>query len=160
MSRQDHHEKLASLIDHLHVAMLTTVEDDGELRSRPMGSQGVGDDGGLVFYTHRSSPKVVEASSHPVNISFADPAKSTYVSISGHARVSTDRAEIERYWKPQLKAWFDGGVDDPDIALLHVTIARAEYWDAPSGPLIAIAEFARAATGVTPVPTGDHAKIG
>ena len=155
----DSNEKLASLINGIHVAMLTTVDEAGEFRSRPMGSQGLGEDGRLTFFTSLDSAVVDEATSAPVNVAFADIGKNAYVSVSGHAVLSTDRATIKKLWKPEFKAWFDGGEDDPNIALLHVTIGSAEYWKTPGGPLTKLAEFAKAATGNTSGSLGEHAKI-
>jgi general stress protein 26 len=162
MNRYDSHdsrEKLASLIDGIHVAMLTTVDANGELRSRPMDNRGLDDDGDLTFFTHRDATLVGEATHAPVNVSFADAGKSAYVSISGRALLDMNRAAIEKLWKPELKAWFAGGIDDPTIALLRVTIDSAEYWKTPGGPLTKLAEFAKAATGNAPGALGEHAKL-
>jgi general stress protein 26 len=151
-------EKLGSLIDGIHIAMLTTVDATGELRSRPMGSQGLDDNGKLTFFTRRDSDLVDEATSRPVNVSFVDIGKNTYVSVSGHVQLDTDRALIRELWKPEYKAWFPEGVEDPSIALLRMTIGSAEYWDMPGGPLTRLAEFAKAATG-SPRTFGEHAKV-
>jgi general stress protein 26 len=151
-------EKLAKLIGGIHVAMLTTVEANGELRSRPMGSQGVGDDGKLTFFTQRNALVVDEATSSPVNVAFSDVGKNTYVTISGHAQLDTDRSAIRALWKPELKAWFPNGAEDPNIALLRVTIGSAEYWDAPAGVLVKIAEMAKAVTG-SDAQIAEHAKL-
>lgn len=154
---EDTRKKLSALIDGIHVAMLTTLDASGELRSRPMGSQGI-DGTRLTFFTSRDSKLVDEASSNPVNVSFADVGKNTYVSVSGHAQIDTDREEIRRRWKPEFKAWFPDGVDDPNIVLLHVQVGSAEYWDAPGGVLTRLAEFTKAATG-KPETIGEHAKL-
>jgi hypothetical protein len=58
-------------------------------------------------------------------------------------------------------AWFPNGVDDPDLALLEVQVTKAEYWDSPSSPVVALVGFVKAlATGK---PYGeefsDHRKI-
>lgn len=162
MNRYDSHEsygKLAELIDGIHVAMLTTVDATGELRSRPMGNQGLDDDGRITFFTSRDSALVGEAIRAPVNVSFADAGKHAYVSVSGHALLDTDRAAIEKLWKPEFKAWFAGGVEDPNIVLLRVTVVSAEYWKTPGGPLTKLAEFAKAATGNASGSLGEHAKI-
>jgi general stress protein 26 len=162
MNRYDSHEsreKLASLIKGIHVAMLTTVEPSGEIRSRPMGSQGLDTNGRLTFFTSRDSALVAEATARPVNVSFADSGKNTYVSISGHAQLDTNRETIRDLWKPEFKAWFQDGVDDPNIALLHVSVDSAEYWSTPGGPLTKLAEFAKAASGDTSHSLGEHAKL-
>lgn len=131
--------KLRDLIKGIDIAMLTTVDtSDGTLRSRPMSTNGdVEFDGDLWFFTRASSHKVEEIERSPqVNASFAQPNKQNYVSMSGTAALVTDRDKMKELWKPQLKAWFPEGTGDADMALLKVTVVKAEYWDAPSSLLI------------------------
>ena len=141
--------KLGEMIKDIKVAMLTTMEPDGTLRSRPMMVQEVEFDGDLWFFTAASSPKVQEAQqANRVNVSFAAPDDQRYVSLSGQASLVRDRRKIEELWNPLFKAWFPDGVDDPDLALLKVSVNQAEYWDSPSGKMVAIAGFVKAlATG-------------
>ncbi len=43
--------KLWKMVKHIKIAMLTTQESDGSLRSRPMHSLQVDDDGDIWFFT-------------------------------------------------------------------------------------------------------------
>src|SRR5689334_858328 len=53
-------KKLGELIKDIKFAMLTTVEPDGSLHSRPMATQEVEFDGDLWFFTGASTAKVDE----------------------------------------------------------------------------------------------------
>jgi general stress protein 26 len=114
--------------------MLTTVDETGDLHSRPMSSNGdIDQNGDIWFFTSASSHKVSEIQKLPkVNLSFADPDNQQYISISGNAQLVRDRDKIEELWRPEFKMWFPEGKDDPDIALLRVSLKKAEYWDSPS----------------------------
>ena len=62
-NQADHNEsikKLSEMIKDIEIAMLTTAEPDGSLRSRPMATQQFEFDGDLWFFTRASSPKVDE----------------------------------------------------------------------------------------------------
>ena len=85
-------KKLGELIEDIKIAMLTTVEEDGSLRSRPMGTQQVEFDGDLWFFTGQSTAKVdeIQQDQH-VNISYANPDDNRYVSVSGRARLRASR---------------------------------------------------------------------
>ena len=97
-------EKLAELIKDVKIAMLTTVDSDGSLRSRPMATQKAGFDGTLWFFTRASSPKVEEVDRHTeVNLSYAEPGSNTYVSVSGKAQLVRDAAKAKELWNPILK---------------------------------------------------------
>ena len=153
--------KLRELIKDIDFGMLTTVDEDGSLHSRPMSTNGdVDSDGDLWFFTYASSHKVAEVSrDQHVNVSFADPRHHRYVSVSGVAELVRDREKIEALWKPALKAWFPKGTDEPDIALLKVTATQAEYWDSPSNPVAHVVGLAAALATGQPYTPGDHEKL-
>ncbi len=154
--------KLRDLVKGIDIAMLTTVDtSDGTLRSRPMSTNGeVEFDGDLWFFTYASSHKVEEVERQPqVNASFAQPEKQNYVSMSGTATIVQDKAKIKELWKPELKVWFPKGTDEPDIALLKVTVDKAEYWDSPSSTMAHLYGLVKSTlTGKTAQP-GDNEKI-
>ena len=127
-------EKLRKMIKDIDFGMLTTVDEDGSLRSRPMSAnRKVEFDGDVWFFTYGNSHKVLEAQKNPqVNVSFSDIKDSKYVSLSGTAELVRDREKIKELWLPELKAWFPDGVDTDDIALLKINAEKAEYWDTPS----------------------------
>lgn len=138
-------ERLTELIKDIEFAMFTTVDDDGLLRSRPLATLEVDSDDELCFFTSESLPKVGEvAREHRVNLSYADPKSQRYVSVSGIARVSRDRERMKRLWRPQYRAWFPKGEDDPELVLLCVGIARAEYWDSPPSTIVHAIGLAKA----------------
>ena len=147
MDRPQSIEKLRSLIKDVKVAMLTTMEEDGSLRSRPMATQTTEFDGTLWFFTRRDSGKVDEVErEHQVNVSYAHPGHEHYVSVSGTARLVTDQQKMDELWSPVLKAWFPQGKDDPAVALLKVDVDKAEYWDSPSSTMVKIAGFIKSIT--------------
>lgn len=152
---QDSVEKLRELIKDIKIAMLTTTEADGTLRSRPMGTQQTEFDGDLWFFTGKSSGKVAEIQhDQHVNVSYADPGDNRYVSVSGRAELIDDKAKEKELWNPFIKAWFPQGLDDPDLTLLKVKVESAEYWDAPSSTMVNLVGFAKA------VLTGKRPNIG
>jgi len=134
MSRDEGIRKLREMIKGVEFCMMTTVDEQGHLHSRPMATNDADEfDGQLWFFTYGRSHKADEVSrNHQVNLSYADPKSQNYVSLSGLAHLVRDKDEIRRRWKPQYKAWFPNGTDEPDIALLRVDVEKAEYWDAPS----------------------------
>jgi general stress protein 26 len=136
--------RLAALVRQMKVGMLTTLEADGSLRSRPLQTVEVDAEGRLWFFTEAHSPKSerIEAADHQVNLSYADPRDEDFASISGTARVVRDAERMRALWTPQLERWFPRGLEDPDLALLEVRIDKAEYWDEPRNENVKIATLA------------------
>ena len=125
--------RLAALVRQIGTGMLTTLEVDGSLRSRPLETVELDREGRLWFFTQASSPKSAraEAVDHQVSVSYADPRDEDFASISGTARVVRDLEKMRALWTPELGRWFSRGLEDPDLALLEVRIDKAEYWHAP-----------------------------
>lgn len=154
-------EKLRDLIADLKVAMLTTVDEDGSLRSRPLQTLEMDATHALWFFTSATSPKVAEAAGGgwQVNLSYAHPEKQDYVSISGTATIVRDRAKMQSLWTEWAKPWFPKGLDDPDLALLCVRPDKAEYWDGPGSSIGQLYGLTKAiATGDTEA-LGENAKL-
>ena len=149
-------KKLLELIKDIDFCMLTTVDESGDLHSRPMSTNGEADaDGDLWFFTTTTSLKVKETDRTPkVNVSFAAPGTQRYVSVTGTAQLVRDKAKMKELWKPQLTAWFPKGLEDPDIALLKVSATKAEYWDSHTSAV------AHAIGLVKALVTGERAKVG
>ena len=157
---QENLEKLIELIKDINVAMMTTMDDDGCLRSRPMRAMETKADGVIWFFTGYESGKTHEiANDSHVNLSYAKPSDELYVSVSGKARVLRDKQKIDELWNPFMKTWFPQGKDDPNIGLIKVTIDKAEYWDAPNSAVVHLYGVVKAAlTGERP-DAGENKKI-
>jgi general stress protein 26 len=153
-------ETLGAQIKGIKIAMLTTVDQDGSLRSRPMGTQDVEFDGDLWFFTADPSGKSEEVKhQQQVNVSYANNGSHNYVSVSGWAMLVHDKARMKEYWNPIYKVWFPQGLDTPDIALMRVTVEKAEYWESPSGKLVQLANFVKAVTTGDPSLGGKNEKL-
>jgi general stress protein 26 len=138
-----HHEKkesnvhvLAEKIKDIRFAMMTTAEPDGSLHSRPMATLDMEFNGDLWFFTQASTPKVQDVQrDEQVNLSYTKPEDNLFISISGTAQLVHDEKKMKDYWKPYLKAWFPKGLEDPDLALLRVSVDSAEFWESPAGTI-------------------------
>lgn len=125
-------EKVAQLVKEIKFAMLTTHDQDGTLRSRPMTTLQIDGDGCLWFFTGDPSSKIVDVNHEPhVNLAYARTDQQDYLSITGTAEVVRDRQKMQELWTPWIKPWFPDGLDDPELVLLKVTMTEADYWDAP-----------------------------
>lgn len=165
MTSTAHQEQITRLLEMLReqkFGMLSTVDPEkGIIRSRPMLTQEVESNCTLWFMTSDVTAKVDEIEhEHQVNVNYVDPSDSTFISLSGTARMVRDPARVDRYWRDTDKAWYPRGKDDPHIVLIKVDVSDAEYWEGPSSKVVQLYAMARAiATGTRPTDVGEHAKI-
>ncbi len=125
------------MVEDIHTAMFTTRRRDGHLISRPMANQVAADGADLWFVTSQDTSKLIdlEHDSH-VNLSYYKDRTREWVSVSGIAKISTDRAKVRELYRPDWKAWFgseggeqDGTADDPRIVLIGVDIELATFME-------------------------------
>lgn len=145
------------LMEKIGFAMLVTQDGD-QWRARPMSAFVERDSNAIYFLTDARRHKDEEITQHPkINLSFADPGDQKYVSLTGTAAVSNDRAKIRELFSTPAKAWWDSA-DDPNIRVLKVTPNDAEFWDAPGSIVSYVKMAAAAVTGSRP-DLGDNRKV-
>ncbi len=156
-------ERLWDLIKGTRFSMFTARHGNGHLHSRPMTMQnaGVDEDSSLWYFMSLSSEPVADLAKDPeVNVTFVDVGDDTYVSVSGRAAVVNDLAKKQQLWSKMAEAWFPGGPEDPDLALVQVRITHADYWDVKESKLVQLFKMAKAVvTGKPPTDLGEHAEI-
>ena len=77
-------QKAAEPIKDIKLAMMTSVDAEGTLHSRPMGTQDKEFDGTLYFLTGKNSHKLEELRQDcHVNIAYANPDNNQWVSVAG-----------------------------------------------------------------------------
>jgi general stress protein 26 len=128
-------DELYDLIKGIETAMFTTRGPTGQLVSRPMATQDRIEGTDLWFVTNAETHKLDDLALDPhVNCSYYNNRTHEWVSVSGVAHLSKNRARIRQLYKEDWKSWFgdeggerDGGPNDPRIALILVEAELATY---------------------------------
>jgi general stress protein 26 len=154
----DDTRRVAELLKDERIAVFTTTAPDGTLMSRPMAMQEVEFDGDLWFFASRSSRKVAHVTASP-QVNVATAGSDSWVSLTGHAVVVDDPAKKKQLWNKVVEAWFPDGPDDPDVVLLRVDAASAEYWDSPGGRIATALSFAKATLTGQPYSGGENETV-
>jgi general stress protein 26 len=145
------------LMKKIGFAMLVTRDGD-KLRARPMSAYLERDENAIYFLTDARRHKDEEIARNPgINLSFANASDQKYVSVTGTAVVSNDRAKIKELFSTPAKAWWSSA-DDPDIRVLKITPDDAEFWDSPGSVISYVKMAAAAVTGSRPN-LGDNRKV-
>ncbi len=145
---------LCQLIQHMTVAMLTTVDDNGTLISRPMSPLLLDGSCALWFFTDLRSGKVKQIDA--MNLNFIDSTRATYVSLSGSGEIITERSYIDRLWTPFAKPWFPDGPDSDQLGLLKFVPEIAEYWDSSHCKMVRMLALMASVVAGKPIAMGEH----
>jgi general stress protein 26 len=89
----------------------------------------------LWFVAAEGSNKLADLEHDPhINLAYYRDSNREWVSVSGVATLSRDRAKIHELYEPDWKIWFDengdsrhGTKDDPRMVLIGVTVHAAEF---------------------------------
>lgn len=119
--------------------------------TRPMSVQKVDNNANFWFLSADDSYKTDEIQTDPtVQLLFQGSSYSDFLNIYGIATLSKDKEKIKQLWKPILKDWFTGGIDDPRITVIKVTPTEGYYWDTKHGAAVAfVKQIAGAVMGKT-----------
>jgi general stress protein 26 len=144
-------ERFYGLIDEIKVAMMTTRRPDGHLESRAMANQKYADGADLWFVTADGTAKLRDIEYDPhVNLAYYKDGSSQWVSASGIASLSRDRAKIRQLYQPDWKAWFGeegdprhGTADDLRIVLIGIDVHAAVFLEVTKPKPVVLFELAK-----------------
>ena len=101
--------------------------EDGH--ARPMTAQLEGERGPIWFFTAKDNVLVqrLEKGNRAI-ATFSSKGHDIFATVHGTLSLDNDRAIIDKLWNRFVSAWFQGGKDDPKLALLRLDTERAEIW--------------------------------
>lgn len=147
------------MAEAIEIAMMTTRRPDGHLESRAMATQKHADGADLWFVTADNTGKLrdIEADPH-VNLAYYKDRTREWISVSGIARISRDRAKIRELYASDWKMWFGdegdprhGTPDDPRIVLIGVDVHAAVFLEMDKPQPVVLFELAKGwLTGTEP----------
>jgi general stress protein 26 len=105
---------------------LDGVEDG---HARPMTAQLEGARGPIWFFTAKDNGIVRKLDRNDRAIAtFASKGHDLFATLHGRLSVDNKREIVDRLWNRWIAAWYEGGKDDPKLALLRFDAERAEIW--------------------------------
>jgi general stress protein 26 len=100
--------------------------------TRPMTAQIA--DGMIWFFADRSEDLVkgLQQSSRAV-ATYASKGHDLFASVHGTLVLDNNPEMIDQLWSPAIASWFEGGKDDPKLALIRLDAESADVWLASAG---------------------------
>ena len=104
--------------------------DGSKVIPRPMTAQLEGDRNGPIWFFTAKDTELVKGlgSGKQVTATFTSKNHDLFATVQGKLWLDNDRAAIDRLWNRFVAAWFEGGKDDPKLALLRFDPEEAEIW--------------------------------
>ncbi len=152
-------KELWDMLDDFAFCMATTHDGD-TMRSRPLSPR-VDKDAGLIrFLVESATPMTAQVEQdQDINLAFIAPKDRNFISISGTASISQDRALIKQLWNKAAEAWFVGGPERANVGAITVNPSYAELWDGESSNIKTMWEMAKARGSDRKPDLTEHKKI-
>lgn len=99
---------------------------DGQ-HSEPLTAQLDEDQVDTIFFFIGKDNRMAKGG--PAMLQFVSKGHDFFACLAGTARIDNDFGMIDKLWNNQVEAWFPGGKQDPNLALLRVDIDDAEMWE-------------------------------
>ena len=94
-------------------------------------------DAGVIWFISSMQSDLVQATGLGEDADYVVVAKDhdMHASLRGKLYHLHDAAKLDALWNPVIGAWFNGGRDDPNIALLRFEPDTAEIWASTTSTL-------------------------
>src|SRR4051812_44338166 len=96
-----------------------------------MTAQLDGERGPIWFFASKDNAivqKLTSGSDNRAIATFVDKGHNIFATVHGSVTIDTDRAVVDKFWNRYIAAWYEGGKDDPKLALLRLDPEKAEVW--------------------------------
>ena len=144
MSKQPTSKLIWQHIEAIGTCMMVTHDGD-DVRARPMRGISRPEQNAIWFFADRESRSDEEMRQNPVVcLTYTSQNNEVYLSVSGRMSRVVGKATIAELWNEDAGAYFPNGPDDPRVVLLRFEPEIAEYWTAPSSPIVIAIKFLEA----------------
>lgn len=113
------------------MTMMLGIAGGEDGHTRPMTAQLDGENRGPIWFFTATDNALVQqlgSSSKRATATFVAKGHDLFAAVQGDLCVYTDRAVVDRLWNRFVAAWYEGGKDDPKLALLRLDADRGEVW--------------------------------
>ena len=120
-------EIAATFIDKLKASPFVMLGLMDGQHSEPMTAQLDDDQPNTLFFFAGRDNRIAKGGAAMAQ--FVGKGHDFFACMAGTLSQQNDRAQIDKLWNNQVEAWFPGGKEDPNLALLRFDIDSAELWE-------------------------------
>ena len=131
MNKQENIDKIQDVVKEIKYTMMTTRTSEDHLHSCPMNTTETSIGAREIWFIGHTPSETVDniKKNSEINLAYATQDGKKYLSIAGKAELIEDKAKLEELWSVIYNAYFEQGIDDPQVQLIKVVPHGAEYWE-------------------------------
>jgi len=113
------------------MTMMVGLDGMEDGHTRPMTAQFEDDRAPIWFFASTENglaQKLVQGQGKRAIATFTSKGHDLFATLHGSLYLNNDRTVIDRLWNRSVAAWYEGGKDDPKLALLRLDLEQGEVW--------------------------------
>lgn len=151
--------KIKKLAENIDFTMMETNLGAKQTHIIPMSTKEVDADGNIWFLSNKDSEhNRYLKSDDAIQLIYSKPGDFEFMTLFGHASITTERPVLEKYYGKSDDAWFEG-IDDPNLTAIKVVPKDAHYWDAKNGKLVSLLKMGMGAITGEKQDLGEHGNL-
>lgn len=151
--------KIKELAENIDFAMMETNLGAKKTHIIPMSTKEVDEDGCIWFLSNKNSAHNNHINAdNTLQLIYSKPGDMEFMTVYGHASISTERPVLEKYYGKSDDAWFDG-INDPELTAIKVVPEDAHYWDTKNGKLVSLLKMGMGAVTGEKQDLGEHGNL-
>lgn len=151
--------KIKELAENIDFAMMETNLGAKKTHIIPMSTKAVDEDSCIWFLSNKNSAHNNHINAdNTIQLIYAKPGDMEFMTVYGHASISTERPILEKYYGKSDDAWFEG-INDPELTAIKVVPEDAHYWDTKNGKLVSLLKMGMGAVTGEKQDLGEHGNL-
>ena len=123
--------QIAAKLKSIDIAMLVTkTGSEGAIAARPMSNnKDVSEEDGTSYHFATDDGRIDDDLKASKQCGATYTSGEFYCAVQGTGTLHREREMLEKHWVPDLKAWFEDGLDTEGLILIAVSPKRIDWWD-------------------------------
>jgi general stress protein 26 len=123
-------KELSTILQSFDVCMMTTIDNNGEINSRPMLQNKEAEyDGYLYFFSREDTRKVRDLNDIPtISLTYQDKENTMFLQAHGEGEIVHSPAEMAPHWDKKLDTWWHEREYTPGMCMMRVKVSWLRYW--------------------------------
>jgi general stress protein 26 len=123
-------QEISTLLRSIDVCMMTTIDSNGDINSRPMLQNKEAEyDGYLYFFSLKDTRKVRDLNDIPtISLTYQDKEGTLFLQAHGEGEIVDSIEAMTPHWDKKLNLWWHEQEHTPGMCMIRVKVAWIRYW--------------------------------
>lgn len=121
---------IAQILQQLDCCMMTTIDGNGNMNTRPMlHNKSAQFDGKVYYFSMQDTRKVRDLNENPnISLTYQNRDNTLFLQLSGKGEVVYDSEKMKPHWDNSLDLWWKERERTPGMCMVCIHVSKARVW--------------------------------